>query len=190
MTVWVSKGLQFPVVYLPFAFNRNVQDRELVLFHDGDHAVPAHRRERQPGLQRRRGSWAASEDASDDSRLTYVAMTRAQSQVVAWWAPSYDEPNGGLSRLLRGRRPGESAVPDRCVPDEDLRRRRDGAVPGVGGGGRAGASRSRWCAPVPRAAGRRAASRSRCAALPPRDRHRVAADVVLGADPRRRDDAG
>ena len=36
MTVWVSKGLQFPIVYLPFAFNRNVQDRELVLFHDGD----------------------------------------------------------------------------------------------------------------------------------------------------------
>jgi len=36
MTVWVSKGLQYPVVYLPFAFNRNVQERELVLFHDGD----------------------------------------------------------------------------------------------------------------------------------------------------------
>ena len=35
MTVWVSKGLQFPIVYLPFAFNRNVQNRELVLFHDG-----------------------------------------------------------------------------------------------------------------------------------------------------------
>ena len=56
------------------------------------------------------------EQASDDSRLTYVAMTRAQSQVVAWWSPAYDEPNGGLSRLLRGREPGESAVPDRCVP--------------------------------------------------------------------------
>ena len=36
MTVWVAKGLQFPVVYLPFAFNRNVQTRELVLFHEGD----------------------------------------------------------------------------------------------------------------------------------------------------------
>lgn len=34
MTVWVSKGLQYPVVYLPFAFNRNIQERELVLFHD------------------------------------------------------------------------------------------------------------------------------------------------------------
>jgi exodeoxyribonuclease V beta subunit len=48
--------------------------------------------------------------------LTYVAMTRAQAQVVAWWAPSHDEPNGGLSRLLRGRRPGESAVPDSVGP--------------------------------------------------------------------------
>ena len=61
---------------------------------------------------------AKAEEASDDSRLTYVAMTRAQSQVVAWWAPSKDEPNGGLSRLLRGRRPGEAAVPDRCSPEK------------------------------------------------------------------------
>ena len=36
MTVYVAKGLQFPVVYLPFAFNRNVQDRDIVLFHDDD----------------------------------------------------------------------------------------------------------------------------------------------------------
>src|SRR5262249_50693363 len=56
--------------------------------------------------------------ASDDSRLMYVAMTRAQSQVVAWWAPSWDEPNGGLSRLLRGRHPGEAEVPDRVSPDK------------------------------------------------------------------------
>ena len=56
------------------------------------------------------------EAASDDVRLTYVALTRAQSQVVAWWAPSWDEPNGGLSRLLRGRTPGDPVVPDRCAP--------------------------------------------------------------------------
>ena len=53
MTVWVSKGLQYPIVYLPFAFNRNVQERDLVLFHDEDSALPAHRRQGQPGLQRR-----------------------------------------------------------------------------------------------------------------------------------------
>ncbi|SEH46903.1 DNA helicase/exodeoxyribonuclease V, beta subunit [Mycolicibacterium rutilum] len=117
MTVFVAKGLQFPVVYLPFAFNRHVWDPEIVLYHEGEtrclhiggndspdfHAVSKLGRE---------------EDASDDSRLMYVAMTRAQSQLVAWWAPSRDEPNGGLSRLLRGRRPGEAMVPDVVVPSK------------------------------------------------------------------------
>lgn len=117
MTVFVAKGLQFPVVYLPFAFNRHVFEPEIVLYHEGEtrclhiggndspdfHAVSKLGRE---------------EDASDDSRLMYVAMTRAQSQLVTWWAPSRDEPNGGLSRLLRGRRPGEAMVPDAVVPSK------------------------------------------------------------------------
>ncbi|WP_041782525.1 exodeoxyribonuclease V subunit beta [Mycolicibacterium chubuense] len=115
MTVWVSKGLQFPVVYLPFAFNRNIQTRDVVMFHDGDtrclhiggELSPDHAAAQQQGRR---------EAAGDDVRLTYVAMTRAQSQVVAWWAPSNDEPNGGLSRLLRGRAPGEPVVPERCDP--------------------------------------------------------------------------
>ena len=36
MTVWVSKGLQYPLVYLPFAFNRNVRMGEAVLYHEPD----------------------------------------------------------------------------------------------------------------------------------------------------------
>ena len=117
MTVWVAKGLQFPVVYLPFAFNRNVQTRELVLFHDGDTRCLHIGGPDSPDYNAV-AKLGRTEEASDDSRLTYVAMTRAQSQVVAWWAPSKDEPNGGLSRLLRGRRPGETQVPDRCVPEK------------------------------------------------------------------------
>lgn len=115
MTVFVSKGLQYPIVYLPFAFNRNTQDRDVVLFHDegvrclhiGGKDSPDFTAVERLGRK---------EDASDDSRLTYVALTRAQAQVVAWWSPAFDEPNGGLSRLLRGRRPGDSCVPDRCEP--------------------------------------------------------------------------
>ena len=115
MTVYAAKGLQFPIVYVPFAFNRNVQERDIVLYHDdgvrclyiGGKDGPDFSTVEQLGRD---------EDASDDSRLTYVAMTRAQAQVVAWWSPARDEPNGGLSRLLRGRRPGEPCVPNRCEP--------------------------------------------------------------------------
>jgi exodeoxyribonuclease V beta subunit len=115
MTVYAAKGLQFPVVYVPFAFNRNVQDRDMVLFHDeevrclyiGGKESPDYQAVQRLGRQ---------EEASGDSRLTYVALTRAQAQVVAWWSPANDEPNGGLSRLLRGRRPGEPCVPNRCAP--------------------------------------------------------------------------
>lgn len=114
MTVHASKGLQFPIVYLPFAFNRNVQPRDEILFHDdktrclhiGGKGSPDYRAVAVLGRR---------EAAGDDSRLMYVAMTRAQAQVVTWWAPSRDEPNGGLSRLLRDRRPGEATIPDQCA---------------------------------------------------------------------------
>ena len=116
MTVWVSKGLQYPVVYLPFAFNRNIQTRDCVLFHDDDRTRCLHIGGDDSPDHAQVERLGRKEAAGDDVRLTYVALTRAQSQVVAWWAPSWDEPNGGLSRLLRGRRPGDTTVPDRCDP--------------------------------------------------------------------------
>lgn len=115
MTVWVSKGLQFPVVYLPFAFNRHVFTEDVVLYHDGETRCLHIGGELSPDWTEVQAR-GRREGAGDDVRLTYVALTRAQSQVVAWWAPSHNEPNGGLSRLLRGRRPGEPVVPDRCDP--------------------------------------------------------------------------
>ncbi|MGU3497970.1 UvrD-helicase domain-containing protein [Mycobacterium sp. C31M] len=122
MTVWVSKGLQYPVVYLPFAFNRYAPDPNPVLYHKDDIRC-LHVGSAGPEVLRA----GKAEAAANDSRLTYVAMTRACSQVVAWWAPSWDEPNGGLSRLMRGRAPGEDEVPAVCSPakitDADARAR-------------------------------------------------------------------
>ena len=98
MTVHASKGLQYPVVYLPFAFNRNVRTDEAVLFHDGTQRC-LHIGGKTSPEQAEIARLGRRETASDDIRLTYVALTRAQSQVVTWWAPSWDERNGGLSRL-------------------------------------------------------------------------------------------
>lgn len=122
MTVHGSKGLQFPIVYLPFAFNRNIQKFDEILFHDNTTRclhIGGKGSQDYAEVQ----ILGRRESAGDDSRLMYVALTRAQSQVVAWWAPSRDEPNGGLSRLLRDRRPGQTAIPDNCqtktVTDEE-----------------------------------------------------------------------
>jgi exodeoxyribonuclease V beta subunit len=116
LTVWGAKGLQFPIVYLPFAFNRHVFIEDIPLYHDGDGIRCLHIG--GPGSADRRSidAFSRAEAARNDIRLTYVALTRAQSQVVAWWAPSKDEPNGGLSRLLRGRSLDQAEVPDSCAP--------------------------------------------------------------------------
>jgi exodeoxyribonuclease V beta subunit len=122
MTVFVAKGLQFPIVYLPFAFNRNVRRDDVLLYHDEGDTRCLHIGGK--GSPDRRGveELHRAEEARNNIRLTYVALTRAQSQVVAWWAPSWDERNGGLSRLLRGRPPGAAEVLDSCesgITDED-----------------------------------------------------------------------
>ncbi|GGL99803.1 UvrD-helicase domain-containing protein [Nakamurella endophytica] len=119
LTVHTSKGLQFPVVYLPFAFDRHVKDDlDPLTLHDADgHRVldvggpgSAGRAERQARAQ--------SELAGEALRLTYVALTRAQSQVVTWWAPSNNTPGSGLHRLLFGRRPGHPIPDVLAVPNE------------------------------------------------------------------------
>ncbi|MFI6832520.1 UvrD-helicase domain-containing protein [Kribbella sp. NPDC050241] len=123
MTVWLSKGLQYPVVYLPFGFNRHIfDDDDLLLFHENGVRSLDIGGKNRTGYHANEKLWR-TEVAGDDIRLTYVALTRAQSQVVAWWAPSWDEVNGGISRLLRGRKQGEPVVPDsldRASSDDDV----------------------------------------------------------------------
>ena len=101
VTVHASKGLEFPVVYVPFAWDRYTHEQEIPLYHDD-----SGRRVRNvggvgsPGFgpdQRRHNS----EEFGEDLRLLYVALTRAQSQVTAWWAPSSkNTPSAPLHRLL------------------------------------------------------------------------------------------
>ncbi len=121
VTIHGSKGLQYPIVYAPTLWNRYTgNDPDVPLFHDD----AGHRARDVGGASAWRGAHVARhrrEDAGEALRLLYVALTRAQSQVVAWYAPAaLNTPASPLHRLLFGRRPGTAAVPDeQAVVAED-----------------------------------------------------------------------
>ena len=111
VTIHASKGLQYPVVHLPLLFNKWVPDEVTPLFHDSQGRRTIDVGGAADGSTLRR---ARLEAAGEELRMTYVALTRAQSQVVAWWAPTRDSMHSGLSRLLFGREDtlaGGSEVP-------------------------------------------------------------------------------
>ncbi len=110
VTIHSSKGLQYPVVHLPLAFDKWSPEETSPLFHDenGQRTLDVG----GLGDSSANAATARHESCGEELRLTYVALTRAQSQVVTWWAPTWNAGNAGLTRLLLGRAPGQSAVPD------------------------------------------------------------------------------
>lgn len=119
VTIHGSKGLQYPVVYLPFVADRWAPEPRIPRFHD-----PADR-DRCRDVGRGGPDWkrnvalAKAEEAGESLRLLYVAMTRACSQVVSWWAPSNNAPDSAFHRMLVGRGPGRAVVPDSVALSDD-----------------------------------------------------------------------
>ncbi|PFG41812.1 exodeoxyribonuclease V beta subunit [Isoptericola jiangsuensis] len=127
VTVHASKGLEFGVVYVPYAWDRwEPTTPDVLRFHDdhgqrtlhvGGPASPGY----DAALDRSR-----AEEAGEDLRLLYVALTRARHQVVAHWAPSKaNSAKGALTRVLLadrllGGEPAPHATP-RQMRDDDAR---------------------------------------------------------------------
>ncbi|MGN6244104.1 MAG: UvrD-helicase domain-containing protein [Motilibacteraceae bacterium] len=113
LTVHASKGLEFAMVCVPFAWKApqgkapahprlHVPDPDgrtrRALFVGGPKAGKA---SRDAGAEHLR------EEAAEELRLLYVAATRAIGRLVVWWLPGHDGGRAPLTRLLYAADPGD-----------------------------------------------------------------------------------
>ena len=115
LTVHKAKGLQFPIVYLPFLWSTTPVGRrdDSLLFHDGQDWRIAF----EPDDTAR--ALADRERLSEELRLLYVAVTRAQTKLFGWvWPVGEGAGRGPVDWLLypqaragvlAGERPFEAA---------------------------------------------------------------------------------
>jgi exodeoxyribonuclease V beta subunit len=115
VTVHGSKGLQYPVVLCPDLWDGPDRvDEALTRFHDPDVGDPSDAITLDVSIdtaQKARSlELARSEDRTEQLRLAYVALTRAQHRCIVWWGPFYDAATSPLASLLHGGDEDDPAV--------------------------------------------------------------------------------
>jgi exodeoxyribonuclease V beta subunit len=103
LTVHRSKGLEFPIVYLPFLWHPSPVSGtgEPLTFHDAEDRDIRKVDVALEGTEyQRHRRQSIAEDRGEDLRLMYVALTRARHQAVVWWAGTKDSRHSPLGRLV------------------------------------------------------------------------------------------
>jgi len=108
MTVYVAKGLEFPIVCVPTLWRGSLATARRVVYHDpegGRRTIDVAPAEAWPdrSAHEQRRDLAGAEARGENLRLLYVALTRARHETAVWWAHAKDSDLTGLSRVLFAR---------------------------------------------------------------------------------------
>jgi exodeoxyribonuclease V beta subunit len=140
LTLHKSKGLEFPLVFLPFVGigRGGGSHSNFISYHDGrdvrvrqwrttdsDHAVPPANTESDPAVLpwKIASQYAALEEREEDMRLLYVGLTRAIDALWVCGGALASHDKSALSRLLGGNAPDDAlkqALGERLRIHEDL----------------------------------------------------------------------
>ena len=126
VTIHKSKGLQYPVVFCPFAWDggrRAVGAGEPFIYHDPEKGY-APVLELEPGLRPGNRLHARREELAEDLRLLYVALTRARHRCYLAWGAVAGADASALGWLLH---PPASADTPGAV--DDMKGRLDALEP-------------------------------------------------------------
>ena len=110
ITIHKSKGLEFPVVFCPFAWGSSSITGEGVTFHDQDNDQRLTLDLGSRNIENHR-AWAQYELLAENLRLLYVALTRAREQCVLAWGHINKVETSALAYLLHYTPENESASP-------------------------------------------------------------------------------
>lgn len=118
-TIHASKGLEYPIVLLPFPKGANAED-PAVFTADGARyvdAAPLIDWTRDGLTPAARAELSRREVRADELRILYVALTRARHQLVVWWAHTKGVADSPLARILFGDTSDLDSIP--VVPSDD-----------------------------------------------------------------------